>query len=628
MTLFRPQCSRYERHFAIGVPKRNRRPDAAPLRHSDSLGSERSILYSKRRAEVCIVEPVRNRPITSAPHHWLKVASVPMTVLVFGHRNPDTDAICSAIAYADLLQQTTRPEAIAASCGTPNKRTEYLLRRAKVAPPRLVMDVRPEVEDVCQRNVTTASYGDVFYEVYQRMKEHDLRAIPVIDDQRKVIGVLSLLQLMDLIFRDDRDPLKTRTVRTSLSKICEIIGGTFQHSIEPAQHDELLVMVGAMSAGGFTERMQRFPAERLLVVSGDRPTIQLPAIEHGVRALVVTGGYSLSSGLVQLAQARNVAVIQSPFDTATTTMRIKSAQFIDSAVDKTYISLYAKQPVDEARAIVENSNEPIFPVVNDSGTLVGVLSKSDLVNPPKPRLILVDHNELSQAVNGADEADIIEVLDHHRLGGGLKSTQPIRFINEPVGSTCTLVARQFRAWGIMPKPGIALCMAAGIISDTLFLRSPTTTDVDRDILKWLRGFVEIDLEEYAKEFFEIGSALRTCTAEEVVREDCKEFVEHGIRFSISQIEEIGFDLFWDRKDDLRTALEAMAESCKLEFSALLVTDVVSNGSLLLLSHESEEWDEINYPRLDRNLYQLDNVVSRKKQLLPLIAQLIETSQRH
>lgn len=349
MTLFRPQCSRYERHFAIGVPKRNRRPDAPPLRHSDSLGSERSILYSKRRAEVCIVEPVRNRPITSAPHHWLKVASVPMTVLVFGHRNPDTDAICSAIAYADLLQQTTRPEAIAASCGTPNKRTEYLLRRAKVAPPRLVMDVRPEVEDVCQRNVTTASYGDVFYEVYQRMKEHDLRAIPVIDDQRKVIGVLSLLQLMDLIFRDDRDPLKTRTVRTSLSKICEIIGGTFQHSIEPAQHDELLVMVGAMSAGGFTERMQRFPAERLLVVSGDRPTIQLPAIEHGVRALVVTGGYSLSSGLVQLAQARNVAVIQSPFDTATTTMRIKSAQFIDSAVDKTYISLYAKQPVDEVR---------------------------------------------------------------------------------------------------------------------------------------------------------------------------------------------------------------------------------------------------------------------------------------
>ena len=548
-----------------------------------------------------------------------------MSVLVFGHRNPDTDAICSAIAYADLLQQTSRPDAIAACCGTPNKRTEYVLRRSKVSAPRIVMDVRPEVEDVCKRDVKTAKYGDVFFEVYNRMKDHDLRAIPIVDDANKVIGVLSLLKLMDLIFRDDADPLKTRTVLTSLQKICEIVGGKFQHSIQPTQHDELLVMVGAMSAGGFTERMQKFPAEKLIVVSGDRPTIQLPALEHGVRALVVTGGYTLSPGLVQLAQVQKVAVIQSPFDTATTTMRIKSAQFIDSAIDSHFVSLSAKKPVDEARKIVEQSSEPIFPVVNDAGVLVGVLSKSDLVNPPKPKLILVDHNELSQAVNGADEADILEVLDHHRLGGGLKSTQPIRFINEPVGSTCTLVARQFRAAGLTPRPGIALCMASGIISDTLFLRSPTTTDVDRDILKWLETLCEVDLNEYAKEFFEIGSALRTCTPNEVVHEDCKEFTEHGQRFSISQIEEIGFDLFWDRKDELRGALEKLASEQKLDFAALLVTDVVSNGSLLLLSHESDEWDEINYPQLDRNLYQLDNVVSRKKQLLPLIAQLIETA---
>jgi len=548
-----------------------------------------------------------------------------MSVLVFGHRNPDTDAICSAIAYADLLQQTSRPEAIAACCGTPNKRTEYVLKRARIAAPRIVMDVRPEVEDVCKRNVTTAKYGDVFFEVYNRMKEHELRAIPIVDEAGKVVGILSLLQLMDLIFRDDGDPLKTRTVKSSLEKICEILGGKFQHSLVPKQHDELLVMVGAMSAGGFTERMQKFPAEKLIVVSGDRPTIQLPAIEHGVRALVVTGGYGLSPGLVQLAQARNVAVLKSPFDTATTTMRIKSAQFIDSAIDTHFVSLNAKKPVVEARTIIEHSGEPIFPIVNDAGVLVGVLSKSDLVNPPKPKLILVDHNELSQAVNGAEEADILEVLDHHRLGGGLKSTQPIRFINEPVGSTCTLVARQFRAAGLVPRAGIALCMASGIISDTLHLRSPTTTDVDREILKWLEPICEVNLTEYAKEFFEIGSALRTCTPAEVVREDCKEFTEHGQRFTISQIEEIGFDLFWDRKEELRNALESLASVHRLDFSALLVTDVVSNGSLLLLSHESEEWDEINYPQLDRNLYQLDSVVSRKKQLLPLIAQLIETA---
>jgi manganese-dependent inorganic pyrophosphatase len=274
---------------------------------------------------------------------------------------------------------------------------------------------------------------------------------------------------------------------------------------------------------------------------------------------------------------------------------------------------------------VERSGQPVFPVVDDDGRLAGMAFKSDLINPPRHRLVLVDHNELAQAVSGADEADIVEVLDHHRLGGGLKSAQPIRFVNEPVGSTCTLVARQFRAAGIAPRPGIALCMASGIISDTLFLRSPTTTDIDRESLAWLRGQCPVDLDRYAREFFEIGSALRSSRPAEVIGEDCKEFTEQGTRFSISQIEETGFDLFWERKDELRGALEDFATRNRLAFSALLVTDVVSNGSLLLLSHESEAWDDLNYPRLGRGLYDLKNVVSRKKQLLPLISQLIASS---
>jgi manganese-dependent inorganic pyrophosphatase len=490
------------------------------------------------------------------------------------------------------------------------------------------MDVRPEAEDVCQRNVITARSGDVFYQVYQRMKEYDLRAIPVIDDDRKVTGILSLLDLMELIFQGDQDSIRSRSVSSSLSKICEVVGGSFQHSVAPDDANELLVMVGAMSADGFTSRMHKFPADRVLVVSGDRPTIHLPAIEHGVRGIVVTGGYELSPGLVSLAKLKNVSIIRSPFDTATTTMRIKSSQFIDSAIDRDFISISAKQPVADARALVDRSNEPIFPVLDDEQRLVGVLSKSDLLNPPKPRLILVDHNELSQAVEGAEEAEILEVLDHHRLGGGLKSAQPIRFINEPVGSTCTLVARQFRASGIQPTPSMALCMASGIISDTLFLRSPTTTDVDRDTLQWLRTMCECNLEQYAQEFFEIGSALRSCTPEEVIREDCKEFSESGVRFSISQIEENGFDLFWNRKDELLAALKKMAELRKLSFCALLVTDIVTNGSVLLLSHDSDAWDEINYPRLDKNLYELANIVSRKKQLLPLIAQLLESAREN
>ncbi len=545
-----------------------------------------------------------------------------MSLLVFGHRNPDTDAICAALAYADYLQQTSRPDAIACCCGAPNKRTEFALERAGLSAPRIVMDVRPEVGDVCRRNPIIARSSEVFFEVYQRMNEHGIGAVPVLDDEGKLLGVLTLLNLLQLVFEGDTDPIRFRQVTTTVNKICQVINGEYQHVLDPDARSQMMVMVGAMSAEGFTKRLHRFEAAKLIVVSGDRPTIQLPALEHGVRVMVVTGGYKLSPGLLQLAKANNVTVINSPLDTATTTMRIKMARQIEDAIDRDCLMLQSKDTVADVRRSVDRSRQKLFPVLDDKGRLFGVLSKTDLVNPPRPKLVLVDHNELSQAVIGADEADIVEVLDHHRLGGSLKSSEPIRFINEPVGSTCTLVARQFRAAGLTPSAGIALCMASGIISDTLFLRSPTSTQTDRDCLDWLRGFCKYDLDQYAREFFAIGSALRSCTPRDVIREDCKEFTEHDIRFSISQIEEIGFELFWQRKDEILAALTDMAQSRNLEFSSLLVTDIVSNGSLLLMSHEPDYWEEINYPRVDRHLYQLDDVVSRKKQLLPLIARLI------
>ena len=544
-----------------------------------------------------------------------------MTVFVFGHRNPDTDAICSAIAYADLLRRTGTPDAIAACCGPANQRTEFALKRAGLSPPRIIMDVRPELEDVCNREVVTALESDVFYEVYQRMHAHSLRAIPVLGSG-KLVGIVTLLDLMELVFQGGVDPIESRQIHSSLDKIVSVLGGEFEFSLDTDRVDDLVVTVGAMSAEGFTKRLSMFPAHQVLVVSGDRPTIQLPAIELGVRALVVTGGYRLSAGLLQLAQARGVTVINSPYDTATTTMRIKAARSIDSVIQRDFLSLPARMSVSRAKQQIFRSQQTMFPIV-DGERLVGVLSKTDLANPQKARLVLVDHNELGQAVQGADEAEILEVLDHHRLGGSLQTSHPIRFVNEPVGSTCTLVAQKFRSAGIEPTASIALCMASGMISDTLLLRSPTTTEVDRETLQWLREFCEMDLDDYAAEFFQIGSALRNCSPAAVVREDCKRFEDSGIEFSISQIEEIGFDLFWQRKDDLHAALIEMAEQDRLEFAALMVTDIATNSSLLLMSREPAGWDEINYPHLEDNLYKLDSVVSRKKQLLPLILSLLE-----
>jgi len=314
-----------------------------------------------------------------------------MTVYVFGHRNPDTDAICSAVAYADLLQKTVYPLAVAASCGPANARTEFALRTAGLPASRIMMDVRPEIRDVCHREIVTAYEDEVFFEVYQRLSQHKLRAIPLVSRQGDLVGILSLLDLLELVFRgEDTDPLQSRRVPSSLAKICAAVGGHYQHQVDTERREEVIVMVGAMSSGGFTERLPRYPAHQLLVVSGDRPTVHVPAIEQGVRGLVVTGGYELSPGQLQLAAANRVTVIISPHDTATTLLRIKAARSIEPAIQRDFHTLSGHQLVADARDNLQSSGQLIFPVVDDEGKLIGVVSKSDLVRSPKPRLVLVD----------------------------------------------------------------------------------------------------------------------------------------------------------------------------------------------------------------------------------------------
>lgn len=545
-----------------------------------------------------------------------------MPVYVIGHRNPDTDAICSAVAYADLLSRTTYPDAIASCCGPPNIRTEFVLERAGLEKPRIIMDVRPSVGDVCVPSLVNAKPDAVFHDVYTKLKEHSVREIPVIDDEGELCGLLSLIDMVDVILGDGQNELTTRTVETTLESICRVVGGTMASRNHVNDLEELIVTVGAMGAEGFVVRLNEYPPEKLLVVSGNRPTIQLPAIEKKVRAIMVTGGFELSPGLLQLAEINNVTVIYSPHDTATTTMLIRAARRIAPAINSEIVTLKPSTPLEDATKVMEAADQSLFPVLDEEEALVGVVSKSDFMNPPRSQLILVDHNELDQAVRGAEEAEILQVLDHHRLGGSLKTTEPIRFVNEPVGSTCTLVAGMFRARGLEPSPGIALCMASGIISDTLHLRSPTATEVDRVALDWLQTFCEQDFKDYAAEFFAIGSALRSCTADQVISEDCKDFAEDDVRFSISQIEEIGFDLFWERRKELEKSLSDLASRKRLDFCCLLVTDIQTNGSLLLLSEDLPFFESIHYPRLDEHLYQLDGVVSRKKQLLPFIANLI------
>jgi manganese-dependent inorganic pyrophosphatase len=242
-----------------------------------------------------------------------------------------------------------------------------------------------------------------------------------------------------------------------------------------------------------------------------------------------------------------------------------------------------------------------------------------LVELPRTRLILVDHNEYSQAVTGADEAEILEVIDHHRLSGNLVSREPLRFINEPVGSTSTIVAQFFRVSDLRPSRETAVCLMAGLISDTLKLSSPTTTETDRRLLPWLAEIAGLDIDEFTRGFFEAGSILRELPPAAVIGTDRKEYVEAGWRVSISQIEELGLETFDEREKELQAALAALRTERTLDFACLLVTDITRHRSLLLTEGDQRITDALNYPRLRKGIFDLEGVVSRKKQFFPYLS---------
>ncbi len=542
-----------------------------------------------------------------------------MPVLVMGHKNPDTDSICAAIAYAHYLRQTRLPDAVPACCGEVNPRTQFVLGQAGVEPPRLVMDVRPTVGQVCRRQVVTAREDEAFFEVYHRMQAHRLPALPVLDRSGGLAGMVTLSRLLELLLPDRGVHERPRLVETSLDLVCRALSGSFLHRVDADRVESLFLSVGAMSTGKFSARLREFPSAQALIVVGDRQDIQELTVAFGARCMVVTGGSSPEPALLDEARARGVSVISSPWDTATTTLMIRGAKGIGTSIDRDFLRFREPVLARTARKEVHPAHQDLFPVVGEAGELVGVFSKDDLASPEQVRLVLVDHNELAQAVTGAEEAEILEVLDHHRLGGGLISREPIRFQNDPVGSTCTLVARCYHRDALVPPHGIGRCLAAGIISDTLNLSSPTTTPVDGRMLQWLGEVCGFDPAAFAEAFFAVGSVLQLCAPAEALRADCKEYTEGPWRLAVAQIEEVGFEHFHQRRRELVEALDSLVREKRLDFACLLVTDISRNDSLLLTAGDERVVAAIDYPRLEGHLFQLDGVVSRKKQLLPHLA---------
>ena len=320
--------------------------------------------------------------------------------------------------------------------------------------------------------------------------------------------------------------------------------------------------------------------------------------------------------ILEAARANDVSLIVSPHDSATTALLSRSSITVDHVLHEEYLSFRDDESLGDARKTAAASGFQAFPVFGQNGQTVGILTKTDLLRPFKRELILVDHNELSQAVPGVDQVEILEVVDHHRIG--LTTQQPILFRNEPVGSTSTIVADCFLKHSIEIPKNIAGLLLAGLISDTLNLTSPTTTPKDTEILRILEKRADVNASVFTEKLFASGSVLISKSAAQAIGADRKEYVEKGVKFSVAQIEEIGFDPFWKRKIEVHDALKEYREKYDHLFAALLVTDVVLQKSLLLIAGSEQFLRLVDYPKLESGIFELKGVVSRKKQLLPYL----------
>jgi len=545
-------------------------------------------------------------------------------IFVIGHRNPDTDAICSAIGYAEFKRRTGMDEAVAARCGDTNDRIDFVLNSFGVPAPKFVADVSLKVSDVMQRKIMSVTPDATAAQALHLMDERNIRILPVLDQDRRCRGLLSLFKLSKFLFPAANRLVDSRRVFSSLANLAQTLHGELLVSFEAKREEDLIMVIGAMSPESFAARVETFLREKLCVIVGDRQDIQETAIKESVRVVIVTGGLKMEKRLLELAKRKQVSIISSPHDTATTAALCRAAVAVRNVLNEEFICFREHAPLVSVREEATSSGHQIFPVLDGGGQVTGILSKSDFLKTVTRKLILVDHNELSQAVQGAGEVEIIEIIDHHRIGA-MTTQQPILFRNEPVGSTCTIVADCFFRHGVELPPAIAGLMLAGVVSDTLNLTSPTTTPRDADILKKLEELSGVNAREFTEKLFASGSLLTLKPAPQAITTDCKEYHEDGVKFSVAQIEEIGFDQFWKRKAELLEALGAYRRQRGYHYSALLVTDVTTQCSLLLVVGDEEFTKRIDYPRIEAGIYELRDVVSRKKQLLPYLTHCLRQS---
>lgn len=546
-------------------------------------------------------------------------------VYVIGHKNPDADSICSAIAYSHFKEALGFDNYVPARCGNTNARINAILDQFKVGLPTFIGDVTPRIQDIMipVEKVYTIKSSTTCAEALEMIDKYDIPSLPVVKESGALEGLITFYQLGEYFIPKPSKHQSMRLVYTSVEAITRSLNAEVVNVFQPDKMEKLLVRVGAMEIHSFDELAYKGGTpEQSIIVVGNRTNIQEKAIQFKFRLMVITGTQPIEQHIINKAKENNVCLIRSPFDIASTVWIIRSATPVEPIISKEATTFSPDERVSIVSRKIANDIQTLYLVANEEGKLVGVFSKSDIIKPVKTTLVLVDHNEMSQAVNGAEEVQILEIIDHHRLGNP-STRHPIRFINEPVGSTSTIIANMYRMHHLIPSKAVAGLMMGGLISDTLNLNSPTTTDMDREILPWLAKIAEIEADTLSEIIFKSGSIILNATPAKVIETDCKIYKEGDTSYSVSQVEELGFSNFWANQETLVQALEAYRAKENLSFALLFVTDVNTQNSLLVVQGNHDIIEHIGYPQVDNYpIFELEGIVSRKKQLIPYISSLL------
>lgn len=542
-------------------------------------------------------------------------------VWIVGHKNPDTDSICAAIAYANLKNKAEEAGSqkkgryIPKRAGTVSAETAYVLKRFGIPLPELITDVGTQIRDIQIRKTEGISSHISMKRAWEMMKNLNVVTLPVVNERNKLEGLIVTSDIAQS-YMDVHDNNILSLSRTQYKNIVETLGGRLLTGNEHAYFVTGKVVIGL----GNSEAAADATDSDDLVLIGDREESQLLTIARNCSCMIVTNGYEISPEVVNAAKERDVVLISPPYDMFTAARLINQSIPVKSFMTKKdIVHFHMDDYVDEVRDTMSRIRHRDFPILDENQNYVGMFSRRNLMNVQKKQLILVDHNEKSQAVNNIEEAEILEIIDHHRLGS-METMAPVYFRNQPLGCTSTIIYQMYQEKGIEIAPEIAGLMCSAILSDTLMFRSPTCTPVDREAALHLARIAGVEAEELALSMFEAGSNFNNKTEEEILNQDFKIFCSGDINFGVVQISAMGRTELDKVQKRVEPKLEWMLGEKKLDMLYIMLTDILHESTYLTYAGENAAQVAANafHMPVDEAGLMLEHVVSRKKQLIPAL----------